>query len=76
MQITKTEFKAQLEEILERLDLENEDIIIVDDGKPVFKLSKYQETSVSTAELFAPLRGKVKYYEDLTSPTTEEWSEV
>jgi antitoxin (DNA-binding transcriptional repressor) of toxin-antitoxin stability system len=75
MQITKTQLKAQLEELLERLDLENEDIIIMDGGKPVFKLSKY-EASPSTEELFAPLRGKVKYYEDLTTPTTEEWSEL
>ncbi len=27
----------------------------------------------STSDLFAPLRGRVNYYEDLTTPTTEEW---
>ncbi|MBL1208235.1 type II toxin-antitoxin system prevent-host-death family antitoxin [Geminocystis sp. GBBB08] len=76
MQITKTEFKAQLEELLNRIQTENEEVIIVDNGEPIFKVMKYQPESVSTAELFAPFRGKVKYYEDLTSPTTEEWSEV
>ena len=75
MQITVTQLKAQLEQLLERLELENEEIIIIDGGKPAFKLSKYQP-SPSTEELFAPLRGKVKYYEDLTAPTTEEWSEL
>ncbi|MTF40307.1 type II toxin-antitoxin system Phd/YefM family antitoxin [Cyanobacterium aponinum] len=76
MEITKTQFKAEFDEILEQLNRGNEDIIIVDNGQPILKVSKYQKNSLSTAELFAPLRGKVKYYEDLTSPTTEEWSEV
>jgi len=40
----------------------------------VIKLSKYQP-STPTKELFAPLRGKVKYYEDLTTPITEDWEE-
>ena len=30
----------------------------------------------STEELFAPLRGKIKYFEDITTPTTEEWREI
>ncbi len=75
MQITKTEFKVQLEQILQRLEVNNEEIIITDDGKPTFKLSKYKP-SFSTEELFAPLRGKVKYYEDLTTPTTDEWGDL
>jgi hypothetical protein len=28
---------------------------------------------LTTQELFADLRGKVTYLEDLTSPTTDEW---
>ncbi|MGI0480243.1 prevent-host-death protein [Geminocystis sp. CENA526] len=76
MEITKIQFKAKFEEILDKLNQENEDIIIIDNGQPVFTLSKYKNKSLTTAELFAPLRGKIKYYEDLTSPTTEEWSEV
>ncbi|TAE59198.1 MAG: hypothetical protein EAZ76_16185 [Nostocales cyanobacterium] len=30
----------------------------------------------STEELFSPLRGKVQYFEDITTPTTEEWGEI
>ena len=30
----------------------------------------------STTELFSTLRGKVKYFEDITTPTTEEWGEI
>ncbi|MEH1812806.1 MAG: hypothetical protein V7K26_35230 [Nostoc sp.] len=35
------------------------------------KISKYAQTP-STEELFGEMRGKVKYFEDLTTPTTEE----
>ncbi|MEH2041192.1 hypothetical protein [Nostoc sp.] len=37
------------------------------------KISKYAQTP-STEELFGEMRGKVKYFEDLTTPTTEEWT--
>jgi len=30
----------------------------------------------STGQLFSYLRGKVQYFEDITTPTTEEWDEV
>ncbi|MEA5549910.1 hypothetical protein VB713_02765 [Anabaena cylindrica UHCC 0172] len=30
----------------------------------------------STAELFSSLRGKVQYFEDMTTSTTEEWGEI
>ena len=39
------------------------------------KISKYYE-SPTIEELFGSIRGKVKYSEDLTTPTTEEWGEV
>lgn len=74
MEMTKTQFKAEFDQILEQLNKGNEDIIIIDNGQPILKVSKYQKKSPSSLELFAPLRGKVKYYEDLTSPTTEEWN--
>ncbi len=76
MEITKKQFKAQIDELLDTLNLSNEEIIIVDEGKPLFKVSKYPQKYLSTTELFASVRGKVKYYEDLTTPTTEEWSNL
>ncbi|MDK2411520.1 hypothetical protein QHH11_08575 [Aphanizomenon sp. PH219] len=30
----------------------------------------------STAELFSSLRGKIQYFEDITTPTTEELGEI
>ncbi len=44
-------------------------------GKRVVKISRYGNFP-PTEELFGQMRGKVKYFEDLTNPITEEWSEL
>ncbi|MEG5001128.1 type II toxin-antitoxin system Phd/YefM family antitoxin [Microcoleus sp. B4-D4] len=73
--IDKSQLTAQLLEFLRLVELEGEEILVMDDNKPVVIISQY-EKSVSTEELFKDMRGKVKYFEDLTTPTTEEWQEV
>jgi hypothetical protein len=69
--IDKSQLTAQLLEILRLVELEGEDILVMDGTKPVVIISQY-EKSLSTEELFKDMRGKVKYFEDLTAPTTEE----
>ncbi|MGC1308124.1 MAG: type II toxin-antitoxin system Phd/YefM family antitoxin [Phormidesmis sp.] len=73
--ISKSKLKRQLLEFLRFVESEGEEIIVTDRGKPVIKITKYA-SSPSTEELFSKMRGKVKYAEDLTTPTTEEWAEL
>ncbi len=73
--IDKSQLTAQILELLRLVELEGEDILVMDGTKPVVIISQY-EKSLSTEELFKDMRGKVKYFEDLTAPTTEEWQEV
>ncbi|BAY94839.1 MULTISPECIES: type II toxin-antitoxin system Phd/YefM family antitoxin [unclassified Tolypothrix] len=73
--ISKSKLKAQLLEFLRLVESEGEEIVVTDRGKPVVKISKYPQT-LSTEELFKEMRGKVKYFEDLTTPTSEEWTEL
>ncbi|ACK69509.1 prevent-host-death family protein [Gloeothece citriformis PCC 7424] len=75
MQISKSKLKAKLLEYLRLAESQEEEIIITDHGKPVLKISKYT-VSPTTEELFSPMRGKVQYFEDLTTPTTDEWGEI
>lgn len=75
MKVSKSNFKTKLSEYLSLVEYQNEEIIITDQGKPVLKIIKYKQTP-TTEELFASMRGKVQYFEDLTTPTTEEWSEI
>lgn len=73
--IDKSQLTAQLLEFLRVVELEGEEILVMDGTKPLVIISQY-EKSLSTEELFKDMRGKVKYFEDLTAPTTEEWQEV
>ena len=73
--IDQSQLTAQLLELLQLVELEGEEILVMDGNKPLVRISQY-EKSLSTEELFKDMRGKVKYFEDLTTPTTEEWQEV
>lgn len=73
--VDKSQLKANLLEFLQLVELEGEEILVLDGNKPVVRISQYEKTP-STEELFKNMRGKVKYFEDLTTPTTEEWQEV
>ncbi|MEA5571999.1 type II toxin-antitoxin system prevent-host-death family antitoxin [Calothrix sp. UHCC 0171] len=73
--ISKSKLKSKLLEFLRLVESEGEEIVVTDRGKPVVKISKYGDSPL-TAELFGQMRGKVRYFEDLTTPTTEEWTEV
>ena len=66
--IEKSQLTAQLLEFLQLVELEGEEILVMDGNKPVVRISQYEKT-LSTEELFKEMRGKVKYFEDLTTPT-------
>lgn len=73
--ISKSQLKAKLLEILREVESDGREIIVTDRGKPVAVISKYRK-SLPTDELFADLRGGLKYTEDLTEPTIDEWSDI
>jgi prevent-host-death family protein len=73
--IFKSRLKIKLLELLLFVESEGEEIVVTDRGKPVVKISKYDE-SLSTEQLFGQMRGKVQYFEDLTTPTIKEWTKV
>lgn len=75
MNISKSKLKSKLLELLRYVESEGEELIVTDRGKPVVKISRYYNAP-TTEELFGQMRGKVKYFEDLTTPTIEEWGEV
>ncbi len=74
MKVSKSKLKSQLLEFLRLVESNDEEIIVTDRGRPVAKISKYREVP-PTKELFQDLRGRVKYLEDITTPTVEEWEE-
>ena len=71
MEISKSKLKSKLLEILGEVKSEDIEVTVTDRGKPVARISKYYQAP--TKELFGDLRGRIKYFEDPTTPTIEEW---
>lgn len=74
MEISKSKLKSKLLEILREVESTNTEVIVTDRGKPVAKISKFQDVP-STEDLFQDWRGRIKYFEDPTSTTIEEWGD-
>jgi antitoxin (DNA-binding transcriptional repressor) of toxin-antitoxin stability system len=72
--ISKSKLKSKLLEILREVESKNTEVIVTDRGKLVSKISKFQDVS-STEDLFQNWRGRVKYFEDPTNTTIEEWGD-
>jgi prevent-host-death family protein len=74
VKISKSKLKSKLLEILREVESANTEVIVTDRGKPVAKISKFQNIP-STEELFEDLRGRVKYFEDLLVKSLNlQWS--
>ena len=69
--ISKSQFKAQVLEYLRKVEKEKKPLIISHGGKPVIKVSPYQE---DPQQVLKSLRGLVTHYESPTKPVgKEDW---
>ena len=73
--VSKGQLKAKMLEYFRTVEQTGEELIVTNNRVPVLKVIPiYKKRDVS--EVFADIRGKVKYYEDILIPETNEWSEV
>ncbi len=72
--VSKSQFKAQALEYLRLVQSQKQPLIITHAGKPVIKVTSYQEESDPEA-ILKSLRGTVLKYEDPDEPAIdpEEW---
>jgi len=74
MQISKSRLKSKLLEVLREVESEDTEVIVTDRGRPVAKISRFQNAP-TTEELFGDFRGGIQYSEDPTTSTSEEWGD-
>ena len=72
--VSKSKLKARMLEIFREVEQSGEGIIVTDRGKPTLRVEPLQPQQ-PVDEVFADLRGRVVYHDDLLTPETEEWSE-
>ena len=73
--ISKSKLKAHMLSIFREIEETGEEIIVTDNRQPVLKISPIK-SGMTVEEAFGAYQGKVKYHEDINTPTEDEWSEV
>jgi prevent-host-death family protein len=73
--VSKGVLKAKMLEYFRRVEETGTELIVTDNNRPVLRIVPIRPR-VATAELFADVRGRVVYREDILTPTTDEWSET
>ena len=70
--VSKSHLKAHMLEIFRKAEYENEELIVTDHNRPVLRVIPIRAKN-SPEDVFAEFRGRVRYHEDLTSATVDEW---
>lgn len=69
--VSKEVLNADVVEYLRRVEETGEELIVTDDNVPVVRIVPIKRPVVrrSADELFADVRGRIVYYEDVLAPT-------
>jgi prevent-host-death family protein len=73
--VSKSALKAKMLEYFRRVEETGVELVVTDNNEPVLRIVPIRKR-VPAATLFADARGRVKYHEDLLTPTTDEWPET
>lgn len=73
--VSKSLLKGKMLEYFRQVEETGDELVVTDNGRPVVKVVPIRTRS-SAAELFADVRGRVVYHEDVLAPTTDEWPET
>ena len=74
--ISKGVLKSKMLEYFREVENTGIEIIVLDNNKPVLKISPLEKKTQTAASVFKKYRNQVKYKEDLTATTEDEWSEL
>jgi prevent-host-death family protein len=73
--VSKSALKAKMLEYFRRVEETGEDLIVTDNNVPVIRVHAIRQRRPAR-EVFADVRGRVVYHEDVLSPTTSEWPDT
>jgi antitoxin (DNA-binding transcriptional repressor) of toxin-antitoxin stability system len=74
--VSKGVLKAHMLEYFREIERTGKELIVTDHHKPVLKIVPLERNPKSTESIFKPYRDRIIYREDITTPTTDEWTEI
>src|SRR5262245_59106301 len=72
--VSKSALKARMLEYFRRVEVTGEELVVTDNNEPVLRIVRIRKRRPAN-EVFADVRGRVVYHEDIMNPTTDEWPE-
>ena len=73
--VSKGVLKAKMLEYLRRVQETGEELVVTDNNVPVVRIVPIRQRRTA-ADVFADVRRRVVYHEDVLTPTTDEWTET
>ena len=73
--VSKSALKAKMLEYFRRIEESGTELVVTDNNEPVLRIVPIRK-HIPSSQLFADVRGRVKYHEDVLLPTTSEWPEL
>lgn len=73
--VSKSALKARMLEYFRRIEETGEELIVTDNNRPVLRIVPIRQRRPAE-EVFADVRGRVVYGEDVLLPTSDEWPET
>jgi prevent-host-death family protein len=73
--VSKGALKAKMLEYFRKVEETGEELLVTDNNRPVLRIVPIRRR-VPAAEMFADVRRKIVYRDDVLSPTTDEWLET
>lgn len=73
--VSKSALKARMLEYFRRVEQTGEELVVTDNNEPVIRIVPIRKRRPAS-EVFADVRGRVVYGEDILMPTSEEWTET
>lgn len=75
--VSKGVLEQKIHEYFQEVEEKGEDIIVTNNKIAVFKIvSLRRKKNREVDDVFADLRGKIKYHADILEPETGEWGEI
>ena len=75
IKVSKGQLKAKTLEYFRSVEQTGEELLVTDNRIPVLKVIPIKK-KIEVTDVFADIRGKIKYNEGILTPETDEWNEV
>lgn len=73
--VSQGHLKTKMSEYFQIIEKTGEELIVTNKNIPIVKIIPLRKQK-HAHDVFADVRGKVKYHDDLLKPETDEWGDI